>query len=94
MLGFYDREVHAYVDKETLILTMIGVIIGIPVGYLFSLSLPYILRLPSIYFAVTLNHISYVYAAVLSLVFLLAVNLITDRYLNRIDMVEALKSVE
>ena len=94
VLGFYDREVHAYVDKETLILTIIGVIIGIPVGYLFSLSLPYILRLPSMYFAVTLNHISYVYAAVLSLVFLLAVNLITDRYLNRIDMVEALKSVE
>ena len=32
VLGFYDREVHSYVNKETLILTGLGILLGLPVG--------------------------------------------------------------
>ena len=32
VLGFYDKEVHLYVNKETLILTLIGILLGLPVG--------------------------------------------------------------
>ena len=94
VLGFYDNEVHLYVDKETLILTGIGILCGVPLGYFFAQTISMILRLPSIYLAVSLHVPSYFYAAILSFLFAIIVNLVTDRVLNKIDPVEALKSVE
>ena len=94
VLGFYDAEVHLYVNKETLILTGIGILLGLPLGSLLGSALTRVLNLPSIYFAVTIRPVSYVYAAVLSFGFALLVDCLTDRTLNRIDPVEALKSVE
>ena len=77
-----------------LILTVIGILLGIPLGYAFAQTLTAILNLPSIYLAVSLHPVSYVISAALALGFSLIVNMITDRTLNRIDPVEALKSVE
>lgn len=94
VLGFYDQEVHAYVNKETMILTAIGIAAGIPLGYAFAQTLTSILNLPSMYLAVSLHPTSYVIAAGLSFLFALFVNKMTDRSLDRIDPVEALKSVE
>ena len=94
VLGFFDREVHLYVNKETMILTGIGILLGIPLGFLFAQSLVYVLNMPSIYLAVSLHGSSYVIAAALSLGFALTVNLITNRVLDGIDPVEALKSIE
>ena len=94
VLGFYDREVHLYIDKETVILTVIGIVAGIPLGYAFAQTLTSILNLPSIYLAVSLHPVSYVLSAAMAFGFSLIVNGITDRSLNRIDPVEALKSVE
>lgn len=94
VLGFYDREVHLYVNKETLILTMIGIVLGMPLGRAFASTLTAILNLPSIYLAVSLHGVSYAIAGALSLGFALIVNMITDRSLDKIDPVEALKSVE
>lgn len=94
VLGFFDREVHSYIDKETLILCGIGILIGIPLGRAFAQTLTAILNLPSIYLAVSLHPASYLIGAVLTFAFALAVNFIMDRVLNKIDPVEALKSVE
>ena len=94
VLGFFDREVHLYVNKETVILTGVGILCGIPLGYVFAQSLTVILKIPSIYLAVSLHTESYFLAAGLSFVFALAVNLIMNRLLDGIDPVEALKSVE
>lgn len=94
VLGFFDHEVHTYIDKETVLLTLIGIVIGIPLGTAFAQTISIILNLPSIYLAVSLHLFSYVIAALLCLVFVAAVNFFTDRYLNVIDPVEALKSVE
>lgn len=94
VLGFYDREVHAYLDRETFILTAIGIVAGMPLGRLFAQSLVVILNLPSIYLAVSLNPESYLYSAGLSALFALIVSLIGDRTLNKIDPATALKSVE
>ena len=33
VLGFYDREVYDYVTRETIILTIIGILLGLVVGY-------------------------------------------------------------
>lgn len=94
VLGFRKREVNHYVNKETILLTILGMICGIPLGYAFSQSLTYVLKMPSIYFAVTIEPISYVYACVLTLFFAFLVALLSNRALAKIDMIEALKSVE
>lgn len=94
VLGFRPREVHHYVNKETIILTMIGIVCGLPLGYVLGDMLLHALKMPSISFLTVVTPLSYVFAAILPLVFALAVNLITNRTLNRIDMIEALKSVE
>ena len=94
VLGLYDREVHAYMNKETLLLTVIGVMGGLPLGYLCSSLILSTLKMPSIEFAHTINPISYLASGVISFCFVLLVNLITNRILDKINMVEALKSVE
>ena len=94
VLGFFDREVHLYVNKETLILTSIGVLLGMPLGKGMGVWLMSILKMPSIYFADYLAPISYLYALAITVIFAIIVNTITDRSLDKIDPVEALKSIE
>ncbi len=94
VLGFFDKEVHLYVNKETMILTGIGVILGLPLGKWLGGMLTEALEMPSIYFAIDVQPISYVLSAALSLCFAFIVNMLTNRTLNQIDPVEALKSIE
>ena len=94
VLGFYDKEVHSYVNKETLLLTLLGILVGLPAGTILAQSLTFVLNMPSIHFAVTIRPISYLYTVLLSFGFAVVVNLITNRVLNHIDMVESLKSME
>lgn len=94
VLGFYDNEVHQYVNKETLLLTGIGILVGLPVGRVLSGLLTIALNMPSIHFAVHVEPFSYLISALIAFCFAVAVNWITNRTLNRINMVEALKSVE
>ncbi|MBQ3029753.1 MAG: ABC transporter permease, partial [Agathobacter sp.] len=94
VLGFFDREVHAYVNKETIILTTLGMLLGMPLGKGFGIWLMSILKMPAIYFADNLYPISYLYAAVITIIFAFAVNTITDKSLDKINPVEALKSIE
>ena len=94
VLGFYDREVHSYVNKETLILTGLGILLGLPLGKVFGEWLMAVLNLPSIYFETSLYPISYVISAGMAFVFALLVNLMTNRTLDKINPVEALKSIE
>ncbi len=77
-----------------MILTGIGIVLGMPLGRLFAESLTVILNLPSIYLAVSLKPRSYVYAVLLNVIFAWIVNVVISRTMDRIDPVEALKSVE
>ena len=94
VLGFFDKEVHAYVNKETMILTILGILMGLPLGAGMSGMLTDLLTMPSIYFAVTIYPISYGICALIALSFALIVQLLTNQSLNIINPVEALKSVE
>jgi putative ABC transport system permease protein len=94
VLGFHDREVHRYVNRETLILTIIGIGAGLPLGKFISELLTLVLHLPSIHFASHIEPESYAISAVITLCFAIAVNQMSKRVLNKIDMVEALKSAE
>ena len=94
VLGFYYHEVHFYVNKETLILTAIGILCGMPAGLALGRYLMGILEFPSLEFYIILYPESYLYAGAITLIFALIVNVITNRTLDKINMVEALKSVE
>lgn len=94
VLGFFDREVSLYVNKEVIILTLIGILAGIPLGRAFAQTLTTILKLPAIYLEVSLHLSSYLISAVLVFVFALLVQIVTGRMLRRIDPVTALKSAE
>ncbi len=94
VLGFFDREVHMYVNKETLILTGIGIAAGLPLGYILGSLLTVVLNMPNIHFATTVSPWSFLISAAISFAFAIGVNLITDRVLDKIDPVEALKSIE
>lgn len=94
VLGFYDNEVHQYVHKETMLLTAAGILIGLPAGRIISEFLTIVLKMPSIYFAVHVETVSYLLTAAITFCFAVIVNVLTNRTLNRINMVEALKSVE
>ncbi|MGN0335541.1 MAG: FtsX-like permease family protein [Lachnospiraceae bacterium] len=94
VLGFYDMEVHSYVNKETMILTAIGILFGLPAGKAFGSVLLSTLKLSSIYLAPITYPQTYVISAVMAMLFAIGVSFITNRLLNRINPVEALKSVE
>ena len=94
VLGFRPREVHTYINKETLLLTGLGVVFGLPGGYLLARGLTWILRMPSLYFDTTVAWSSYAISAALAFAFTITVSLLTNRSLDRVDMVGALKSAE
>ncbi len=94
VLGFYDREVHLYVNKETIILAAMGTVLGLPAGRIFISFITIALKIPSVYFEVSVHPITYLICGLTSMVFAIIVNIITNGVLNKIDPAEALKSVE
>lgn len=94
VLGFYRREIHSYVHKEMLTLTVIGIAVGLPLGRLIAGLLTKALRMPSLYFEVEVAPLSYFIAGVATLIFALIVQWATNPALDRIDPVSSLKSVE
>lgn len=94
VLGFRRREVYRYINKETIVLTLIGIVAGWPLGYLITRFLTYVLRMPSLFFDTIVEPQTYVFASIMALVFTLIINQMTNRSLDKIDMVGALKSAE
>ncbi|WP_181162337.1 FtsX-like permease family protein [Bifidobacterium sp. UTBIF-68] len=94
VLGFFDREVHSYVNREMLILTGMGVLVGLPLGRWIGGLLTAALNMPSLYFEVEVHWYSYLIAAAATFAFALLVQLFTNPVLDRIDPVSSLKSVE
>ena len=94
VLGFYNREVSAYIYRENAILTVFGVLAGMVLGKFLHQWLILTVEVDMVMFDRVLDLSSYLWAAVLTVVFSLAVNLTARRKLRDLDMVEALKSVE
>lgn len=94
VLGFYDKEVYDYVARETVILTIIGIALGLVGGYFLNYYLMGTCEINMLRFSKTIKPISYVYASLITIVFTLIVNIATYFALKKIDMIESLKSVE
>ena len=94
VLGFYDKEVYDYVTRETIILTIIGIVLGLFGGYLLNYYLIGTCEINTLRFCKIIEPISYVYAVIITVVFTMIVNIVTYFALKKIDMIESLKSVE
>jgi putative ABC transport system permease protein len=94
VLGFYDRELSAYVYRENVILTVFGVALGIIMGKLLHQWLILTVEIDMLMFGREIAPISYVYSVVLTTLFSLVVNLSAHKKLKKLDMVESLKTVE
>lgn len=94
VLGFSERETAAYVFRENLVLTLMGAVLGLPLGKLLHAFVMDQIRLDMVCFETKVTPLSYVIAVILTFVFTVTVDLIMRRKLRRIDMAEALKSVE
>lgn len=94
VLGFNDREMAAFVYRENVCLTIIGMLIGLVMGKFLHQWLILTVEIDMVMFGRTVQPLSYLYAVGLTIIFSLLVNLLANRRLRKIDMVESLKSVE
>ena len=94
VLGFYDKEVYNYITKETIILTIIGIIFGLGFGYFLSTYILGTCEINMLRFPRIVHIISYVYAVFITIAFTIIVNIVTYFALKKIDMIESLKSIE
>lgn len=94
VLGFFDKEVHHYVNREMMVLTMMGMVLGLPLGRFVGGLLTAALNMPALYFEVECTPLSYVIAAGATMAFALLVQLFVNPVLDRIDPISSLKSVE
>lgn len=94
VLGFYDKEVYLYITRETIILFIIGIVIGLGLG---NILVYYILKTCEqdiMMFNPIVAWPSYFYTLLIMIVFISIVSITSYFTLKKIDMIESLKSVE
>ena len=94
LLGFYDGEVSAYVYRENIVLTVFGILMGCFMGHWLHIYLVRSTEIDLMMFGRQTEWTAYVYAAILTMLFSVAVNILAHFRMKKIDMVESLKSAE
>ena len=94
LLGFYDGEVSAYVYRENIVLTVFGILMGCFMGHWLHIYLVRSTEIDLMMFGRQTAPSAYVYAAILTMLFSVAVNILAHFRMKKIDMVESLKSAE
>ena len=93
VLGFYDTEVAAYVYRENVLLTLIGAVAGMALGWVLLQFVIVTVEVDDVMFGRVLDLTSYLYSFLFTLGFSMFVNWVMYFKLKKIDMVESLKSV-
>ena len=94
VLGFNAGETASYVFKENILLTVLGVIFGLGLGVWFLDFVMMNVKIDMVWFATRINFPSYIYSVLLTLLCATVVDFIFYFLLDKINMAEALKSVE
>ena len=94
VLGFYNGETAAYIYRENIVLTIVGAIVGLLLGSVFTRFIVETIQMDMVMFSKENNPMSFVWGFALTAVFSAIVNIIMYRKMKKIDMVESLKSVE
>lgn len=94
VLGFNEKEVSSYVFRENIILTVLGGLVGLVLGTLILGPIMKSGEVETIYLPVELNWITFVVSFTITMIFTLITDKIMKKRLNKIDMIDSLKSVE
>lgn len=94
LLGFYNKELSSYVFRENIILTLIGAVIGLVLGVYLLFFIISTAEMDIVMFGRETSVLSYIFAFLMTIVFAILINLIMNKELKKIDMIESLKSVE
>lgn len=94
VLGFYDAEVSAYIYRENTVLTIIGDAVGLVLGVFLHQFVIRTAEIDLVMFGRTVYPLSYVWSALLTILFSVLVNLVMHRKLKKISMVESMKAPE
>ncbi len=94
VLGFHENEVASYIYRETNILCLIGLAVGLVLGIWLHRFVVLTSEVDAVMFGRSIYPMSFVYAAVVTIAFMLLVELIMLAKLKKIDMVESMKANE
>lgn len=94
VLGFYNNEVSAYIYRENVLLTIIGIFLGEFLGILLHRFIMVTVEMDNMMFGRNVDLISFIISAVLTVVFSVLVNIVMYYKLKNVKMVESLKSVD
>ena len=94
VLGFKNKEISSYVYRETIILTLIGIAVGLVLGVMLDQYVIITAETDEIMFLRTISVWSFVFATVLTIVSSIIVELFTYNYLRKVDMIESLKALD
>lgn len=94
VLGFYKKETAAYVFRENVLLTLLGMAVGLVLGHFLHRVIMNEIRVDLIAFDIWVSPLSYLYSGLLTLAFAWIVNKSMGGKLEGISMTESLKSVD
>ena len=94
VLGFYDREVTAYVARENVVFTIAGIVLGWGIGLFLHQFIMVKAQTGSILFPMTIHYPGYIWSAVITGCFSLFIGILTHYKLKHIDMLDALAAGE
>ena len=94
VLGFNNSEVYSYIFKEVFLLSLFGMIIGLPLGKLELIFVMDIIEMEMVMFSTVVEPFSYIAGFVIIMIFTLLVIMLMRKTLRNVQMVESLKSVE
>ena len=92
VLGFYEREVAGYIYRETTVLSILGTLVGFLFGKGLHAFVIQTAEVDAVMFGRTLYPSSFLWAAVVTLLFTFLVELIMMPKIRRISMVESMKA--
>lgn len=94
VLGFYPSEVDKYINRETVLLTILGIVIGLLFGSYLSHFIISTCEPDYIMFDRHVYTLSYFYSLFITVIFTIIVTIVTHFNLKKINMVTSLKNVE
>lgn len=94
VLGFLNKEVTLYIYRETILLSVIGIVVGLLFGRVLHRVIIETVAPGFVMFNPTVRWFVYVLPSVIVIVILVALGYMVNHLLQRIDMLEALKSVD